>query len=228
MQVFDSFDEAPIAAASVAQVHRAVLKSTKQVVAVKIQRPTIEAQAYWDLLSFRLLLRFYSRVFDLPLAYFGRYISDQIHKETDFCAELQNANRAKKFIAEDPEKMIRESTYVPACYEKFCTSKVIVMEYVNDAVRMTDEEGIKKMGLSIREVARSVCEVFASQVRLPGRLRRRRASPSLPTSFVQIFQHGFVQCDGHAGNVLVRKHPNGKRGQHQVVLVSRQMRAHVC
>lgn len=36
----------------------------------------------------------------------------------------------------------------------------------------------------------------------------------------QIFQHGFVQCDGHAGNVLIRRHPNGKRGQHQVVLVS--------
>lgn len=141
-----------------------MLKSNKDIVAVKVQRPSIEAQAFWDLLSLRILLRFYSRVFDLPLAYFGRYISDQIHKETDFRSEFNNATKAKKFIEEDSEKIIRETTYVPACYDEFCTSKVIVMEYIKDAVRMTDEVGIKKMGLSIREVARSVCEVFASQV----------------------------------------------------------------
>jgi aarF domain-containing kinase len=165
-QVFDSFDPTPIAAASVAQVHRAVLKSNKKVVAVKVQRSTIEAQAYWDLLSFRILLRFYSRVFDLPLAYFGKYISDQIHKETDFKSELRNATLARKYISEDPVKLIRDTTYVPACYDELCSKKVIVMEYIGDAVRMTDEVGIKKMGLSIREVARTVCEAFASQVSL--------------------------------------------------------------
>lgn len=182
-----------------------------------MQRPTVEAQAYWDLLSFRILLRFYSKVFDLPLSYFGKYISDQIHKETDFRAEVDNANRARKFVQEDDQKVIRDTVYVPFCYKEHSTSKVIVMEYVKDAVKMTDEQGIKKLGLSIREVARSVCEVFASQV-----------SPSPHASFgciahetsLQIFQHGFVQCDGHAGNVLIRKHPNGKSGQHQVVLVS--------
>lgn len=162
--MFDTFDDQPIAAASIAQVHRAVLKSNKAIVAVKVQRPTIEAQAFWDLLSFRILLRFYSRIFDLPLSYFGQYISDQIHKETNFLAELNNASKARKYIEEDQEKIIRDSTYVPYCYDDMCSKKVIVMEYVNDAVRMTDEEGIKKMGLSIREVARSVCEVFASQV----------------------------------------------------------------
>ncbi len=62
---------------------------------------------------------------------------------------------------------------------------------------MTDREKLEEWGLSAKQVSRSVCEAFASQ----------------------IFQHGFVQADGHPSNVLVRKHPNGKKGQHQVVLI---------
>lgn len=177
-QVFESFDEEPVAAASVAQVHKARLKGNGQEVAVKIQRPSIRAQAKWDLLSFRLLLRFYSHIFDLPLSYFGKYISEQIHKETDFVAELRNATRARNYVEDDPQKLIRDTVYVPFCVDDLCTGRLLVMEYIHGATRMTDEKGIKAMGLSVREVARSVCEVFASQ----------------------IFQHGFVQCDGHAGN----------------------------
>lgn len=196
-EVYSSFDDQPIAAASVAQVHKATLKSTGETVAVKVQRPSIRAQAYWDLLSFRILLHFYSNVFDLPLAYFGGYISEQIERETDFLAELENGKKARRNIANDPQKVIRDTCYVPWCVDEFSTSRILTMEFIQGATRMTDEKGIRNMGLNVKEVARSVCEVFASQ----------------------IFQHGFVQCDGHAGNVLVRRHPNGKRGQHQVVLI---------
>ncbi|MCO5590107.1 hypothetical protein L7F22_044076 [Adiantum nelumboides] len=196
-EVYSSFDDQPIAAASVAQVHKATLKSTGETVAVKVQRPSIRSQAYWDLLSFRILLHFYSHVFDLPLAYFGGYISEQIERETDFLAELENGKKARNNIANDPQKVIRDTCYVPWCVDEFSTSRILTMEFIQGATRMTDEKGIRNMGLNVKEVARSVCEVFASQ----------------------IFQHGFVQCDGHAGNVLVRKHPNGKKGQHQVVLI---------
>lgn len=195
--VFDSFDDTPIAAASVAQVHKATLKSNGATVAVKVQRPSIRSQAYWDLLSFRVLLRFYSHVFDLPLSYFGGYISEQIHRETNFLTEMENSKKARRNVGSDPVRLIRETCYVPYCVDQLSTERVLTMEFIDGATRMTDETGIKKMGLSIKEVARSVCEVFASQ----------------------IFQHGFIQCDGHAGNVLVRQHPNRKRGQHQVVLI---------
>lgn len=161
-----------------AQVHKARLRDSGEEVAVKIQRPTIRAQAKWDLLSFRLLLRFYSHIFDLPLSHFGKYISEQIHKETDFVAELDNATRARKYVQEDPQKLIRDTVYVPFCVDKYCTERLLVMEYIAGATKLTNEKDIKSMGLSVREVSRSVCEVFASQ----------------------IFQHGFVQCDGHAGN----------------------------
>ncbi|TKY84901.1 hypothetical protein EX895_005981 [Sporisorium graminicola] len=204
-EVFAEFDEVPIAAASVAQVHKARLKPSPASppgtlgpeVAVKVQRPNIRKYAKWDLWSFRILLKLYERIFELPLAFSGQYISDQIEQETFFQHELANSLRAKKAIETDPEALVRKTCYVPRFYEELCTQRVLVMEWIGGTCRMTDREKLEEWGLSAKGVSQSVCEAFASQ----------------------IFQHGFVQADGHPSNVLVRKHPNGKKGQHQVVLI---------
>lgn len=204
-EVFAEFDEVPVAAASVAQVHKARLKPAPDAppgtlgpeVAVKVQRPNIRKYAKWDLWSFRILLRLYERIFELPLAFSGQYISDQIEQETFFDRELSNSLRAKKAIETDTEAIVRKTCYVPQFYQDLCTQRVLVMEWIGGTCRMTDREKLEEWGLSAKQVSRSVCEAFASQ----------------------IFQHGFVQADGHPSNVLVRKHPNGKKGQHQVVLI---------
>lgn len=91
-EVFAEFNQVPVAAASVAQVHKARLKPAKgspegmlgEEVAVKVQRPNIRKYAKWDLWSFRILLRLYESIFELPLAFSGQYISDQIEQETFF------------------------------------------------------------------------------------------------------------------------------------------------
>lgn len=204
-EVFAEFDKTPVAAASVAQVHKARLKPPPNSppgtlgpeVAVKVQRPNIRKYAKWDLWSFRILLVLYERIFELPLSFAGQYISDQIEQETFFKQELANSLRAKKAIETDPEKIVRTTCYVPKFFEDLCTQRVLVMEWIGGTCRMTDREKLAEMGLSVKQVSRSVCEAFASQ----------------------IFQHGFVQADGHPSNVLVRKHPNGKKGQHQIVLI---------
>lgn len=204
-EVFAEFNEVPVAAASVAQVHKARLKPPPEAppgtlgpeVAVKVQRPNIRKYAKWDLWSFRILLKLYERIFELPLSFSGQYISDQIEQETFFDRELANSLRAKKAIETDPEALVRKTCYVPKFYQDVCTQRVLVMEWIGGTCRMTDREKLEEWGLSAKQVSRSVCEAFASQ----------------------IFQHGFVQADGHPSNVLVRKHPNGKKGQHQVVLI---------
>ncbi|CAO1623579.1 unnamed protein product [Sympodiomycopsis kandeliae] len=195
--VFSEFDQSPIAAASVAQVHKARLKSTGEVVAVKVQRPSIRVQAYWDLLSFRILLKFYEQIFNLPLSYFGGYTSNQIELETHFEVELKNAERIKRHIEADSS--INKTVSVPQCFSEYSTDRILTMEFIEGACKMTDRRKIEEnMGLNITKVASDVCNVFAAM----------------------IFQYGFVQADGHAGNVLIRKHPNAKRnGDHQVVLI---------
>lgn len=192
--VFSHFERMPVAAASVAQVHKATLRSNGETVAVKVQRPSIRAQSYWDLLCFRILLKFYERIFDLPLSYFGGYISNQIELETHFDAELKNSMRIKRHIEDD--KSIRDTVTVPAVYPKVSSDRLLVMEWIEGACKMTDKAKIEQMGLSVRKVASDVCNVFAAM----------------------IFQYGFVQADGHAGNVLIRKHPNNAKS-HQVVLI---------
>ncbi|CAO1628519.1 unnamed protein product [Parajaminaea phylloscopi] len=192
--VFSDFERQPIAAASVAQVHRATLRETGQTVAVKVQRPSIRSQSYWDLLCFRILLKFYERIFDLPLSYFGGYISNQIELETHFEAELKNSMRIKKHI--DADKSLRNTVTVPEVYPSESSDRMLVMEWIDGACKMTDRDRIESMGLSVRKVASDVCNVFAAM----------------------IFQYGFVQADGHAGNVLIRKHPTNPKS-HQVVLI---------
>lgn len=81
--VFTEFQQEPVGAASIAQVHVARLHPTPgqtegQIVAVKVQRPEIRKQAQADLWCFRILLRIYERIFELPLSFAGQYISDQI------------------------------------------------------------------------------------------------------------------------------------------------------
>ncbi|SNX82614.1 uncharacterized protein MEPE_01320 [Melanopsichium pennsylvanicum] len=204
-QVFAQFEEIPVAAASVAQVHKARLHPPPNSppgtlgpeVAVKVQRPNIRKYAKWDLWSFRILLKLYERIFELPLAFSGQYISDQIEQETFFTHELSNSLRAKAAIEMDADALVRKTCYIPQFYQDLCTERVLVMEWIGGTCRMTDRDKLEEWGLSAKGVSRSVCEAFASQ----------------------IFQHGFVQADGHPSNVLVRKHPNGKKGLHQVVLI---------
>ena len=118
--------------------------------------------------------------FGLPLSYFGQYISDQILQETLFESELKNAQRARWEIENDKSKEIRETCYVPECYQDFSTSRVLTMEFVNKpSCKMTDRKSLEEMGLDVKKVCHSVMELSAAQ----------------------IFDHGFVQADGHPGNV---------------------------
>lgn len=127
---FSEFDEKPVAAASVAQVHKAVLK-TGESVAVKVQLPHARKLFKQDSLVFKALGVFGSPMisqFDL------KQVTDQIIEmtlqELDFHIEEENL---RKFAALPHPPLI----YVPKMYNELSTSRVLVTEWI-DGVRLTD------------------------------------------------------------------------------------------
>ena len=82
-EIFAEFEMKPVASASIAQVHKARLRNG-DVVAVKIQKPAIQKQMEGDLAAFRILLKVYEHVFDLPLSWSSNYIEKHMRMEADF------------------------------------------------------------------------------------------------------------------------------------------------
>ncbi|KAF9572746.1 hypothetical protein EC968_009474 [Mortierella alpina] len=191
-EVFLSFSKLPVAAASIAQVHKATLLDGT-VVAVKVQKPEIQVQIEWDLITYRLLIKAYEYLFDLPMSFAVDYTIKHLREETDFVNEARNSELCNEYLQTDPK--LRTQVYVPKVFKEHSTKQIMVAEWV-DGCRATDKAAIQDMGLSPKKVMESVVDVFAHQ----------------------LFISGFVHCDPHPGNVLVRKHPDNPK-RHQLLLL---------
>jgi ubiquinone biosynthesis protein len=182
--VFSDFDETPVAAASIAQVHNAVLKSGEKVI-VKIQRPRIREIIDTDIaiLSFiaKLMVKYIpeSKMFN-PTGIVEEF-SRNVKKELDFVSEAKNAERFRKNFDE-----VRDIC-IPAVYPEMVSEKVIVMERL-EGLRIDDISGIDALGLD----------------------RARLAKIGVDAYFKMIFEDGFFHADPHPGNIFVM--PDGRLG----------------
>jgi predicted unusual protein kinase regulating ubiquinone biosynthesis (AarF/ABC1/UbiB family) len=176
--VFASFDETPIASASLGQVHRATLKSGDQI-AVKVQYPGIEEVIAADIRTFgfiiRLLKIFYRRInLDVIYSEFSRII----HEELDYIQEGKSAAAFARNFSNNPK--IR----IPAVHWPFTTSKVLTLEYLEGA-KITDFDAIDAQGIDRKEVARELAEAYCQM----------------------FFTDGMFHGDPHPGNIFVRPGP---------------------
>ena len=173
--VFSEFDEAPIASASLAQVHRARLLNGREV-AVKVQYPDIEDIIRTDLANMRRVCQIYEFFDRQPLALLPLLteLTSHIGYELDFVREASFGARVRELFESDDQVKIPES------YPEYTTRRVLVMELVG-GIKITDVEKIKAAGLDPRDVVQDLMHVY---VRM-------------------ILAAGFFQADPHPGNLFV-------------------------
>ncbi|WNF38924.1 AarF/ABC1/UbiB kinase family protein [Bacillaceae bacterium IKA-2] len=175
--IFKEFNEIPIAAASIGQVHFAILKTGQQV-AVKIQRPNIRQVIETDLEILRDIAALAERRLEWAAKYQLVDIVDEFAKslwaEVDYTIEARNAEKISKQFLNDPKIKI------PEIYWEFSSKKVLTMEYV-EGTKLNEIDKIEKKGYS----------------------RKATAERVINSIFKQIFVHGFFHADPHPGNILV-------------------------
>ncbi|KAI0645341.1 ABC1 family-domain-containing protein [Trametes meyenii] len=228
--VFEVFEERAAASASIAQVHRAKLKTpaedgSEQWVAVKIQKPDVSRQVEWDLAAFRAVMWVYENyLFDLPVYFVVDFITDHLRRELDFSLEAANAQRTASFIADSPTLAGR--VYIPRVFPELSTSRVLVAEWI-DGVRLSDRRAIARlMGDSPGPDSTPAVAGTNSpdSNAAPARTSEADRFPRLRggTEWVmrtmvelfsaQIFDWGWVHCDPHPGNIIIRPRPDSGSG----------------
>lgn len=176
--VFSEFERAPIAAASLAQVHRATLKDGRTV-AVKVQYPGIWEIVETDLDSIRFLLRILAAIErNLDFGPIIQEVSHNIPLELDFINEGHNAELIAANFAS------RSDIIVPRIYWEYTTRRVLVMEYL-EGIKITDVEALEAAGIDLQAVAQLVTDAYCEQ----------------------LFLHGMFHADPHPGNLFVRPGP---------------------
>jgi len=176
--IFLSFETAPLAAASIAQVHVAVLKSGREVI-VKILRPGMREIIDLDLEVLHYLAELADqywvearrlRPVDLVCEY-----RKTILDELDLLREAGNASQLKRNFAGSP------LLYVPEVHWDYCRVNVMVMERIHGVV-ISDVEELRARGTNIRKLAENGVEIF----------------------FTQVFRDNFFHADMHPGNIFVQ------------------------
>jgi ubiquinone biosynthesis protein len=175
--IFDLFNPTPIAAASIGQVHRAILPSGDHVV-VKVQRPHIEriVQSDLDLLmrQAHFLERRSEAARNYNLVENVEELGYALQKELDYTAEAQNISRFYQTYNEDPNLRI------PRVYWEYTTRRVLVMEEI-EGIKLTELRYLREEGYDLAAIAEIGTDFYMRQ----------------------IFEDGFFHADPHPANVMV-------------------------
>ncbi|KAG0308603.1 hypothetical protein BGZ98_007457 [Dissophora globulifera] len=174
--LFKEFDPVPMAAASLAQVHRAVTMDGR-LAAVKVQYNDVSRLFQTDMWTMQTLSNMVGFLFpEFELGWIVEEFRDNLTSEFDFTNEARNGEATKERFKK------RSDFYVPEIYWDLSTKKILTMEFI-DGVKVNDLEALERLGVSPKWVRTTLLEVFAEMV----------------------FQHGILHCDPHAGNILITK-----------------------
>ena len=176
--IFSVFEEAPIAAASLGQVHRAVLKNGREV-AVKVQYPEIEKIIDTDIMMFYILVKLLrGRYGRINLEILHTEFSRIVRAELDYIQEGKNAERFRANFRDD------DNFIFPSVEWDYTKKKVLTLEYVS-GIKITDCDAVRASGIDCGAVVNLLAEAYSKM----------------------IFIHGFFHGDPHPGNIFVAEGP---------------------
>lgn len=170
--VFESIDPKPLAAGTIAQVHRATLENGERVV-IKVQRPTARTDIEQDLALLEIFAEKVGQrqalkdVVDMEAVF--KHLSASLHRELDFRQEIDNIGRMRTVLA-DYNRLA-----VPGVHQELSTSRLLVMEELQGIPIAQAPEGPERI-----EAARQLLESF----------------------YKQIVVDGFFHADPHPGNLM--------------------------
>ncbi|KAG7340058.1 ABC1 family-domain containing protein [Nitzschia inconspicua] len=180
--LFDNFDPVPIASASLAQVHVAYDKETKEKLAVKVQHRGLRETSAGDIHAVCFVVGVLDSFFrDFTFGWIADEMAPQLPKELDFTLEGRNAEKAAADM-----KGSGLACCIPKIFWKDSSPRVLTMKF-EEGFKSTDIDAIQRAGLKKSDVAKLISSVFSSQM----------------------FLSGFVHVDPHPANVLIRS-KNGK------------------
>jgi ubiquinone biosynthesis protein len=176
-QLFSEFDAEPLAAASIAQVHGAVLKSGEPVV-VKILRPEIEETIKRDISLMHVLALMMTWFWTDGVRMRPREVVVEYEKtifdELDMQREAANATQMRK-NCEDTSDL-----YIPEVYWDYTRDRVLVLERIH-GIPISDIAALNRLNVDIEKLAQRCVNIF----------------------FTQVFRDNFFHADMHPGNIFV-------------------------
>ncbi len=176
-ELFETFEDTPLATASIAQVHRATLKNGEQIVC-KVRRPNIESVIETDtdiMMGMAYLVEKHLPGGDMydPVGLVKEF-RRTIYRELDFSREGRTTERfAANFAAE-------ETIHIPKVFWDYTGQTVLTLEYVS-GIKISQHKELKEAGLDLKIIARNGADNFLKQV----------------------FVHGLFHADPHPGNIHV-------------------------
>lgn len=189
-EVFESFDENPLAAASIGQAHRARLRQAKVDVVVKVQRPNVIASFARDLRYLYIMNWMMDRAgIAANFRWMDMYaeIESAILEELDYRQEAASLRRMRR-------QLRSQKIYVPKVFLEFCSDRILVMEMVQ-GVYMSEY-----IQVAVNQPER--VEAWLKENKI---CARRAGKRLLFSHYQQLFEDNFYHCDLHPGNILLMR-----------------------
>lgn len=177
-QLFIEIDKNPIASASIAQIHYAVLKNNHEKVAIKVIKPYVKKLIHNELKFIKACIYFIDNFTRsgkrIQFKNFYSVLEEHLNSELNLRLEASAMNQMRDHIKDIPNVVI------PTVFLEHSRQTVLIMEWIEGA-KINDTDFIKQHNLNPKKIAYSLCNVF----------------------FYQVLDKGFFHADLHPGNVLI-------------------------